>query len=114
MPRRVRDTRRSRQIKLRQKSNFQNAINAESIVQSCAQKYFVSPVGQIISINSGRPASSRGTLAIVTNVGRDAVDAKAPKDERRLCPAKPFGEDGRSRTAKSCGLDASTLASTGR
>ncbi|MFZ0767155.1 MAG: hypothetical protein WAN01_25055, partial [Bradyrhizobium sp.] len=36
------------------------------------------------------PASIRGALAIVTNVGRDAVDAEVSKDERRLCPAKPF------------------------
>jgi hypothetical protein len=54
----------------------------------------------------------RGALAIVTNVGRDAVDAKAPKDERRLCPAKPFGRRRVMRTAKSCGPDASTLASS--
>jgi hypothetical protein len=27
-------------------------------------------------------------------------------DERRLSPAEPFGEDGRSRTGKSCGPDA--------
>jgi hypothetical protein len=40
-------------------------------------------------------------LAIVTNVGRDAVDAFALLDEERL-----------KRTAKSRGLDASTLAST--
>jgi hypothetical protein len=33
-------------------------------------------------------------------------------DERRRSPAKPLGEDGRSRTAKSCGPDASTLASS--
>jgi hypothetical protein len=33
-------------------------------------------------------------------------------DERRQSPAKPFGEDGWLRTAKSCGPDASTLASS--
>jgi hypothetical protein len=49
-------------------------------------------------------------LAIVTNVGRDAMDAKAPKDERRLCLAKPFWRRRVMRTAKSCGPDASTLA----
>jgi hypothetical protein len=38
---------------------------------------------------------------IVTNVGRDAVDAMAHDDERRLL-----------RTAKSCGPDAPTLASS--
>jgi hypothetical protein len=38
-------------------------------------------------------------LAIVTNVGRDAVDALAAQDERR-----------KKRTAKSCGPDAPMLA----
>ena len=33
-------------------------------------------------------------------------------DERRQSLAKPFGEDGWLRTAKSCGPDASTLASS--
>jgi hypothetical protein len=33
-------------------------------------------------------------------------------DERRSSPAEPFGEDGRSRTAKSCGPDARMLASS--
>jgi len=40
-------------------------------------------------------------LAIVTNVGRDAVDALASQDERRL-----------RRTAKPCGPGAPTLASS--
>jgi len=40
-------------------------------------------------------------LAIVTNVGRDAVDAALSQDERRY----PW-------TAKSCGPDAPTLASS--
>jgi hypothetical protein len=47
------------------------------------------------------PPRSGGALAIVTNVGRDAVDVLVPEDERR-----------KKRTAKSCGLGASTLAST--
>jgi hypothetical protein len=38
-------------------------------------------------------------LAIVTNVGRDAVDALAAQDERR-----------KKRTVKSCGPDAPMLA----
>jgi hypothetical protein len=46
-----------------------------------------------------RPA--RGALRNVTNVVRDAVDARAARDERSF-----------SRTAKSCGLDAPTLASS--
>jgi hypothetical protein len=43
---------------------------------------------------------TQGRLAIVTDAGRDAVDAGALSDERRA-----------TRTAKSCGPDASTLAS---
>jgi hypothetical protein len=38
------------------------------------------------------PPRHKGRIAIVTNVGRNAVDAKALTDERRF-----------SRTAKSCG-----------
>ena len=39
------------------------------------QKYFASPVGQIISTNSRHPTPLEGRIAIVTNAGRDAVDA---------------------------------------
>jgi hypothetical protein len=48
------------------------------------------------------PVPHEGRIAIVTDVGlRDAVDALALEDEQRL-----------RRTAKSCGPDASTLASS--
>jgi hypothetical protein len=43
----------------------------------------------------------KGRIAIVTNVRWHAVDARRAKDERKL-----------SRTAKSCGPDAPTLASS--
>jgi hypothetical protein len=70
------------ETELRQKSNFRNAINAESTVQPGCEKYFASSVGQINPTAS--PVSpERGTLAIVTNVGRDAVDVVVPEDERR-------------------------------
>jgi hypothetical protein len=46
---------------------------------------------------------TEGRLAIVTNAGRDAVDADGAADERRL-----------RWTAKSCGPDAPTLASSWR
>ena len=46
---------------------------------------------------------TEGRLMIVTVAGRDAVDASALKDERRV-----------KRTAKSCGPDAPTLASSWR
>ena len=48
-----------------------------------------------------RPAPLEGRFAIVTDAGRDAVDADGAFDERRL-----------RRTAKSCGPDAPTLASS--
>jgi hypothetical protein len=70
-----------------------------------------SPAGKNISFNmsgksplQARPSRpKRGALAIVTNVGRDAVDACVPKDERR-----------EKRTAKSCGPDIPTLISSWR
>src|SRR5207248_557343 len=49
------------------------------------------------------PAPNKGRFAIVTNVVRDAVDADSALDETRL-----------RRTAKSCGPDAPTLASSFR
>jgi hypothetical protein len=54
-----------------------------------------------LQIRPSRPI--RGALAIVTNVGRDAVDVFAAK-----------GRTARKRTAKSCGPDASTPASSWR
>jgi hypothetical protein len=56
---------------LRQKSNFVNAIKAESTVQCSAQKYSARLVGQIISISSPRPVPDQeGRFAVVTSVGR--------------------------------------------
>jgi hypothetical protein len=49
------------------------------------------------------PSHSEGRFAIVTDVGRDAVDADALEDEQRV-----------TRTAKTCGPDAPTLASSSR
>jgi hypothetical protein len=54
-----------------------------------------------LSIPLSRP--TEGRFAIVTNAGRDAVDADGAGDERRL-----------RWTAKSCGPDASTPASSWR
>ena len=45
------------------------------------------------------PSHQKGRLAIVTNAGRDAVDADGADNERRW-----------KWTAKSCGPDAPTLA----
>jgi hypothetical protein len=70
---------------------------------------FVQPVSKNISVfpkcKSGVclacPVPLEGRLAIVTNAGRDAVDAGSASDEGVIL-----------RTAKSCGPDAPTLASS--
>jgi hypothetical protein len=46
-------------------------------VESRLQKYFASPVGQIISTTSRHPVPQQGRIAIVTDAGWDAVDAAA-------------------------------------
>jgi|GEM_PF-5932963 len=58
-------------FRLRQKSKFPNQINAESTVQSIAQKYFSYSVGQISFRTPPRPVpDERGAWPIVTSVGR--------------------------------------------
>jgi hypothetical protein len=87
---------------LRQKSNFTSQINAESTVQSLASKYFAYHVGQIISKDSPCPVPTRGAYRDRHGRwSRDAMDAFGATDE---CA--------RLRTAKSCGSDASTPASS--
>jgi hypothetical protein len=73
---------------------------ARAPVQPLLQKYFSSRLTQISNISIAVP-SLRGALAIVTDAGRDAVDAGGAKDERADL-----------RTAKSCGSDAPSLASS--
>jgi hypothetical protein len=51
-------------------------------VESHLQKYFASPVGQIISTNSRHPTPHKGRIAIVTDAGWDAVDAAASGAQR--------------------------------
>jgi hypothetical protein len=75
-------------------------INMICPVQSHLQKYSFRRFTQIKTINRA-VSSHRGRLAIVTNAGRDAVDANGAFDEQHV-----------RRTAKSCGPDASTLASS--
>src|ERR1700684_840101 len=53
-----------------------------SRVQPFREKYFASPFARSRFIDSSRPASIRGALAIVTNVGRDAMDEACAEDER--------------------------------
>jgi hypothetical protein len=59
-----------------------NQINLMLPVQPCLQKYFLCRLTQIKSKTLAVP-SPEGRLAIVTNAGRDAVDAAALFDERR-------------------------------
>src|SRR5216683_5268090 len=92
----------------------------ESCVQPCLQKYFASPVGQIISTNSRHPTPQEGRIMIVTNAGWVAVDAAAfcVRWDRRAwflgtCERSiARGREMLQRTAKSCGPDAPTLASS--
>jgi hypothetical protein len=63
--------------RLRVKSNLLKRINVILPVQSPLQKYFASPVGQIISTNSRHPTPPEGRIAIVTDAGWGAVDAAA-------------------------------------
>jgi hypothetical protein len=63
--------------RLREKTDFFKRIKLFLAVQSPSQKYFASPVGQIISTNSRHPTPPQGRIAIVTDAGWDAVDAAA-------------------------------------
>src|SRR5260370_31955729 len=91
------------------------------VVQSLLQKYFASPVGQIISTNSRHPTPQEGRIAIVTDAGWVAVDAAAfcarwdCRAGRKTCERSPArGREMLQRTAKSCGPDAPTLVSSWR
>src|SRR5712672_3909926 len=90
-------------------------------VQPHLQKYFASPVGQIISTNSRHPTPQEGRIMIVTDAGWDAVDAAAfcarkvaGQASRLVSDHKASGRETLLRTAKSCGPDAPTLASSSR
>jgi hypothetical protein len=66
---------------VRQKPNFLKWFNAILAVQSRREKFSAFAVGQITFINSPRPASLEGRLAIVTDARRDAVDGSGAPDE---------------------------------
>src|SRR4029078_9467481 len=51
--------------------------NHEKSVQPVCEKYFAFAVGQINSRNSAVRSRQEGRFAIVTNAGKDAVDAAA-------------------------------------
>jgi hypothetical protein len=57
--------------------------------------------GKISIIDSAIPSHLEGRLAIVTNAGRDAMDAGGAKDDSAIL-----------RTAKACGPDPATLGSS--
>ncbi len=61
-------------------------------VESPLQKYFASPVGQIISTNSRRPTPQRGVSRSSRTRGADAVDAAALGAQR----------DGRAGLMRAC------------
>src|ERR1700761_9065664 len=82
--------------------NLSRQFKLFRLVQPCAEKYCASIPGQIICLWR-HPVPERGALAIVTNVGTGCDGRGCAFDERRG-----------SRTAKSCGLDAPTLASSRR
>jgi hypothetical protein len=63
---------------VRQNPNFPKRFNAIPPVQPPREKFSAFAVGQITFINSPRPVPREGRLAIVTDAGRDAVDADAP------------------------------------
>jgi hypothetical protein len=65
--------------RLRQKRELFNRIKLILAVQSCLKKFSAFPVGQITFTNLPRPVPLEGRLAIVTNAGRDAVDARCRK-----------------------------------
>jgi hypothetical protein len=62
---------------MREKSNFPNQINLIWVVQSPRKKYFASHRGQITGLCSAVLFRQEGRSRVVTNVGQDAVDAKA-------------------------------------
>jgi hypothetical protein len=85
---------------LRAQCNLLNRINLMLAVQSGLQKYFYSRLTQITPI-SVAVLPPEGRIPIVIYAGRDAVDVSGAADESTDL-----------RTAKSCGPDAPTLASS--
>jgi hypothetical protein len=70
---------------MRDETNFSNPISVICPVQPSPQKYTSSPHHQITPTSPPVPARQEGRIAIVTDVGRNAVDAAAPaalKDRR--------------------------------
>jgi hypothetical protein len=91
-------------------------------VESLLQKYFCFRTPQITSTTSAIPSHTEGRFAIVTDVGHGmrwtrqhfARDGIAGQVERLVSDHRHADERCCSRTAKSCGPDAPTLASSSR
>ena len=96
--------------------------NQRICVQSPLQKYFASPVGQIISTNSRHPVPRRGAYhdrherwdGMRWTRQRFARDGIAGRASRLVSDHQASGREMLQRTAKSCGPDAPTLASSSR
>jgi hypothetical protein len=86
---------------MRGEANLLNRIKLMLAVQSPLAKIFSFPSDPNHPHISHRSDPMEGRIAIVTDAGRDAVDAGCALDEGAGL-----------RTAKSCGPDASTLASS--
>src|SRR5258708_26747494 len=93
----------ARFIRVSEKPNLLKRIKVIWVVQSCLQKYSASHLTQITSRTPAVPLLTRGVSRSSRTLGRDAVDVSGATDESADL-----------RTAKSCGPDAPTLASSWR
>src|SRR5450631_4662179 len=104
---------------LRAAADLLNGINLIWPVQSCLQKYFASPVGQIISTNSrhpvpqgayrdrhGRGVGCGGRGSVLRATGSQGGFYEFVSDHQAS------GREMLQRTAKSCGPDTPTLVSS--
>jgi hypothetical protein len=83
------------------RGDLPDGLFCQIAVQPSSQKYFAFAVGQIISTSSPRPASIRGAYASSRTLGA-GCDGRGSGARRAAL----------ARTAKSCGPDAPTLASS--
>jgi hypothetical protein len=83
-------------------ANLSNPIKLMLPVQPSPQKYFASRFAQITSISPAVLFPLEGRFAIVTDVGSGMRWTRLHLEDERCSP----------RTAKSCGPDAPTLASS--
>jgi hypothetical protein len=83
-------------------ANLSNPIKLMLPVQPSPQKYFASRFAQITSISPAVLFPLEGRFAIVTDVGNGMRWTRLHLEDERCSP----------RTAKSCGPDAPTLASS--